>query len=139
MDNFQNDPSGLKSDNQLDTPQDQSTPTPGTTSSEGAPYTPEVLSKSESPGSTEISAPPEKIPVPEAYTETQQSTDQQPQKSPQQDVQIKEPSEPAKVVDKTQKHVNVQHIDTPGDKTTARADKEEEHFIEEVEKHHGGH
>ena len=41
------------------------------------------------------------------------------------------------IVDKTDKPTEVHEVKKPGDKLTKEADEEEEHFIEEVEKHHG--
>jgi hypothetical protein len=41
------------------------------------------------------------------------------------------------IVDKSDELTEEHHIDRPGDKLTKEADEEEEHFIEEVEKHHG--
>lgn len=42
-----------------------------------------------------------------------------------------------KVVDKTDQITTLHEIDDTRDKLTKEADDEEEHFIEEVEKHHG--
>ncbi len=41
------------------------------------------------------------------------------------------------IVDKTEKITHLHHIAGTNDKLTEEADEEEEHFIEEVEKHHG--
>ncbi len=43
----------------------------------------------------------------------------------------------AKVVDKSEEPLHLHPINQTPDKLTEEADKEEEHFIEEVEKHHG--
>ncbi len=98
---------------------------------------PERVSTPETPSSSETQTPSEslrskeKIPIP--TPEPAPSTP--PLETPKDGVV--ESVEVPNVVDKTDEITSLHEIKKPMDKLTKEADEEEEHFIEEVEKHHG--
>ena len=103
-----------------------STPTPlGTTNVERG-YIPET------PRPSETILPPENLqpPVPPKSVE--------PEKSVEETLLSVEQTTPVtEVADKTDQITTLHEIKETKDKLTEEADEEEEHFIEEVEKHHG--
>ena len=88
------------------------------------------------------------IPETPAPSETQKSPESIPTPTPPQPKEFKKSTEEAlppieqtepiqNVVDKTEQITTLHEIKSTKDKLTKEADEEEEHFIEEVEKHHG--
>ena len=86
----------------------------------------------------EIQKPEEKLRAPETEAPIPMPTAAQLQDDPTAVVvPVDTKKEDPKVVDKTETLTTLHHVvDTP-DVLTKEADKDEEHFIEEVEKHHG--
>jgi len=93
--------------------------------------TPKAPSSPEAQPSPEILNSQENIPVPSPETAQTASPLEVPK-----DGAIK-PTQIQNVVDKTDQLTSLHEIKKPKDKLTKEADDEEEHFIEEVEKHHG--
>lgn len=90
----------------------------------------------ERPTPPEVQKPPETISSLEK-TPVPKPAGQEPP-APQQGPQTENATEdPPKVVDKTDEITTLHEIKDSKDKLTKEADEEEEHFIEEVEKHHG--
>jgi len=102
----------------------------GSTIPEGSP-TPETPSSSEVQTSPESLTSQEKIPIPSPKAAQSPSQLEVPRDS------VVEPAQVQNVVDRTDQVTSLHEIKEPKDKLTEEADDEEEHFIEEVEKHHG--
>ncbi|MBP7928175.1 hypothetical protein KAZ57_03440 [Patescibacteria group bacterium] len=113
------------------------------------PVGPETFSigKATESGQLEIKSQAETVPVETIASEILQNEQLQTttppvqQQQPQDDQVIDDPTPPAlanqQVVDKTEELTSLHHIQSTKDPLTQVADKEEEEFIEEIEKHHG--
>lgn len=104
--------------------------------SEGGVF-PESASVPETPSSPETQTSPEIQKLPEKLTGPIPKTAQAapPLEVPKNGAV--EPTQIPNIVDKTDQLTTLHEIKEPKDKLTKEADEEEEHFIEEVEKHHG--
>ncbi len=117
-------------------PSDPSTLGPAIKGSESGVF-PESTPAPETAPSPETQTPPEtlkpkeEIPVPAPKTVKPTPPLEVPK-----DGEVEPPQVP-NVVDKTDQVTSLHEIKEPKDKLTEEADEEEEHFIEEVEKHHG--
>ena len=86
----------------------------------------------------ETPAPPETQKSPESIPTPTPPQPKKPEKSVEEAPTPIEQTEPTQnVVDKTEQITTLHEIKSTKDKLTKEADEEEEHFIEEVEKHHG--
>ena len=86
---------------------------------------------------SESPAPPETPKSPEAFTPVPAPIPPKFEEKVEATVPIEETEPVQNVVDKTDQITTLHDIQKTEDKLTEEADEEEEHFIEEVEKHHG--
>lgn len=107
-------------------------------SGETVPFSQTQPEISTAPEFSENQKPAETLPTIEKETPIPMPTAAQLQQEPNTIVvPIQNTQEPPKVVDNTDKITTLHHVVDTTDNLTKEADQDEEHFIEEVEKHHG--